>query len=162
MSYWTYVTGVIEVDTCARSDAEAMYLAQTVVNHLPRITGSERNAEFHFSRPDGYCSSSNVDEFDKPSNLYDDRHFRMFTTQEKILITVHGNLRDRTFKATLRETTKMLARLSSRLWVRECLVRVRSDMGETFIFDNPEWVRNRDLTNWTQKILRKDGNPNDG
>lgn len=28
MSRWTYVTGVIEVDTCARSDAEAMYLAQ--------------------------------------------------------------------------------------------------------------------------------------
>lgn len=36
MSCWTYVTGVIEVDTCARSDAEAMYLAQTVVNHLAR------------------------------------------------------------------------------------------------------------------------------
>ena len=47
MSCWTYVTGVIEVDTCARSDAEAMYLAQTVVNHLPRITGSERS---HVSR----------------------------------------------------------------------------------------------------------------
>lgn len=43
MSRWTYVTGVIEVDTCARSDAEAMYLAQTVVSHLPCITGSERD-----------------------------------------------------------------------------------------------------------------------
>lgn len=162
MSYWTYVMGVIEVDTCARSDAEAMYLAQTVVNHLPRITGSERNAEFHLSRPSGYCSSSNVDEFDKPSNLYDDRHFRMFTTQEKILITVHGSLRDRTFKATLRETTKMLARLSSRLWVTNCFVRVKSGAGETFIFDDPEWIRNRGLTNWTQKILRKDSDSNDG
>lgn len=48
MSRWTYVTGVIEVDTCARSDAEAMYLAQTVVSHLPGITGSERDVEFHF------------------------------------------------------------------------------------------------------------------
>ena len=38
MSSWTYVTGVIEVDTFGRSDAEAMYMAQTVVNHLPRIT----------------------------------------------------------------------------------------------------------------------------
>ena len=56
MSCWTYVTGVIEVDTCARSDAEAMYLAQTVVNHLPRITGSERSVEFHLSQPNGYCS----------------------------------------------------------------------------------------------------------
>lgn len=42
MSRWTYVTGVIEVDTCARSDAEAMYLAQTVVSHLPGITSFDR------------------------------------------------------------------------------------------------------------------------
>lgn len=114
MSLWTYVSGVIEVDTCARSDAEAMYLAQTVVNHLPRITGSERDVEYYLSRPSGYCVSSNVDEFDQPSNLYHDR-FSMFTTQDRILITIHGNLRDRMFKQTLREATKMLARLSSRL-----------------------------------------------
>ena len=35
-----------------------------------------------------------------------------------VLITVKGNLRDRRFKQTLKETTKMLARLSSRLWVQ--------------------------------------------
>ena len=155
MSCWTYVTGVIEVDTCARSDAEAMYLAQTVVNHLPRITGSERSVEFHLSQPNGYCSSSNVDEFEQPSNLYDDRHFRMFTTQDRVLITIHGNLRDRLFKQTLHETTKMLARLSSRLWIRECLVWVKSDMGETFIFDNPEWVRRREVTDWASSLLWK-------
>ena len=155
MSYWTYVMGVIEVDTCARSDAEAMYLAQTVVSHLPRITGSERNAEFYFSRPNEYYSSSTVDEFNRPSNLYDDRYFRMFTTQEKVLITIHGNLRDRTFKETLREATRMLARLSSRLWVRECLVRVRSDMGETFVFDNPKWLCEREITDWARSLLWK-------
>lgn len=66
MSCWTYVTGVIDVDTFARSDAEAMYLAQTVANHLPRITGSEGDAKFYFSRPEGYCTSSNVDEFENP------------------------------------------------------------------------------------------------
>ena len=91
MSCWTYVTGVIEVDTCARSDAEAMYLAQTVVNHLPRITGSERSVEFHLSQPNGYCSSSNVDEFDQPSNLYDDRHFRMFTTRQSPRPPIQAN-----------------------------------------------------------------------
>lgn len=71
MSCWTYIEGVIEVDTFGRSDAEAMYLAQTVVNHLPRITGSEGSAKFYFSRPDGYCSSSNVDEFDQPRAVQD-------------------------------------------------------------------------------------------
>jgi len=97
MSFWTYVNGVIEVDTFGRSDAEAMYLAQTVINHLPRITGSERNVEFHLSRPNGYDSSSSVDEFDQCSNLYDDPYYRMFSTQSRILIAIHGALRDRMF-----------------------------------------------------------------
>ena len=79
----------------------------------------------------------------------------MFTTQEKVLITIHGNLRDRTFKETLREATRMLARLSSRLWVRECLVRVRSDMGETFVFDNPKWLCEREITDWARSLLWK-------
>lgn len=155
MSCWTYIEGVIEVDTFGRSDAEAMYLAQTVVNNLPRITGSEGSAKFYFSRPDGYCSSSNVDEFDQPSNLYNDRFFRAFNTQERVLITVKGNLRDRLFKQTLKETTKMLARLSSRLWVLNCLVRVRSDMDETFIFNNPKWVYKREITDWARNLLWK-------
>lgn len=154
MSRWTYVTGVVEVDTCARSDAEAMYLAQTVVNHLPRITGSEQDVEFHFLRPNGYCSSSNVDEFGKRSNLYDDSHFHTFDTQEKVLIVMHGRLRDRIFEQTLHETAKkMLVRLSSRLLVTSCSVRVKSDKGETFLFDNPEWICNREITEWTRYLL---------
>lgn len=156
------MAGVIEVDTFAQSDAEAMYLAQTVVNHLPRITGSERDVEFHLAKPTGYCSSSNVDEFGQQSNLYNDDSRHLFVTQERILITIYGNLRDRMFKRTLRETTKMLARLSSRLWIRNCFVRVKSDMGDTFIFDNPSWIHDRDLTDWTQKLQKKDSDLNDG
>ncbi len=155
MSSWTYVTGIVEVDTFARSDAEAMYLAQTVINHLPRVTGSERNVEFHLSRPNRYYSSSSVDEFDQSSNLYDDPCYRMFDTQPRILIAVHGALRDRMFVQTLRETTKMLARLSSRLWVRDCLIRVTSGMGQSFIFDSPEWILDREITDWTSKLLWK-------
>lgn len=46
MSMWTYVNGTIELDTFGRSDAESMYLAQTVINHLPRITGSEGDVNY--------------------------------------------------------------------------------------------------------------------
>ena len=42
MSVWFNVNGVITVDTFARSDAEAMYLVQTVVNHLPKIHGCSK------------------------------------------------------------------------------------------------------------------------
>lgn len=40
MSVWSYVSDVIEVDTFADSDAEAMFLAQTVIDYLPKIDGS--------------------------------------------------------------------------------------------------------------------------
>ena len=68
MSWWTYVRGIVEVDTFADSDPEAMFMAQTVVNHLPRITGSERDVGVYCVRPNGTNLSSNCDEFDVPSN----------------------------------------------------------------------------------------------
>lgn len=155
MSSWTYVTGVIEVDTFGRSDAEAMYMAQTVVNHLPRITGSEGCAKFYLSRPDGYCASSNVDEFHKASNLFNDKYRCCFVIQPKVLITIQGSLRDRLFGQTLKETTKMLARLSAKLYVSDCLVKVQSDMNEKFIFDNPRWIQHREVTDWCRNLLWK-------
>ena len=73
--------------------------------------------------------------------------------QERVLIVMHGRLRDRMFEQTLRETTKILARLSSRLLVTSCSVRVKSDRGETFLFDDPEWICNREITEWTRYLL---------
>ena len=69
MSRWTYVSGVIKVDTFARSSAEAIYLAQTVVNHLPQISGSEGPAHYYLNLMQGCCASSKCDEFNRRSNL---------------------------------------------------------------------------------------------
>lgn len=144
MSSWSSVYGVIEVDTLARSSNEAMYIAQTVVNHLPKIYGSERCAEYHLNLRDGYNSSDTEDEIGIYGNICNNG---IFEYQNKVLITVCGELRDTNFQRTLRDTVKMLNRLSSKLLVTECFVRV-SFYNRTFIFSNPYWVLNNEITDW--------------
>lgn len=41
MSSWTYVQGLIELDVPGRTQAEKNYILQTVIDHLPKVTGSE-------------------------------------------------------------------------------------------------------------------------
>lgn len=152
MSVWSYVSGVIEVDTFADSDAEAMFLAQTVIDHLPKIDGSEHCAKFYLNKIQGYETSSNVDEFRQRSNLRRGGHYLgLFKWQTRILITINGSLRDADFEHALKDTTRMLARLSSRLSVMSCLVSVLSE-GRQFIFNNPDWILNRKDTGWADKL----------
>lgn len=41
MSYWTYINGTITVRPMGRTQPEKRYILETVLNHLPRVTGSE-------------------------------------------------------------------------------------------------------------------------
>lgn len=156
MSWWTYVRGIVEVDTFADSDPEAMFMAQTVVNHLPRITGSERDVSVYCVRPNGANMSSNCDEFDIPSNLYTPgSYFRSFETQTKILIVLSGNLRDRKLPETLRETSKFLSRLASRLPIDHCLISVSDMHHKSYIFNDPEYLHQADVSDWAFNLLGK-------
>lgn len=150
MSKWVQVVGTIVVDTFAESSAEAMFIAQTVVNHLPKITGSERDVEYYLNLIKDYNSSSNCDEFGKFSNLYNCQDFHCFKSQTWVLITLQGSLRDREIQETLKETTKMLNRLSTRLWVRDCIISLHGyDKG--YVFDNPDWIKNNESSYWVEK-----------
>lgn len=42
MSMWTYVRGLIELGVPGRTQAEKDYILQTVIDHLPKVTGSEQ------------------------------------------------------------------------------------------------------------------------
>jgi len=160
MSKWTYVRGMIKVDTYADSDAAAMFMAQTVVNHLPRITGSESDAQLYCIRPNGHTGSSNVDEFNQSSNLYTDSYFKSFETQPAVIIVLDGSLRDRTFNETLQETTAMLTRLSSRLHIEACVVSVADYLGKSFVFNNPRWLIDMPTSDWAYSLLTRI-NPNE-
>ncbi len=137
MSSWTYVAGMVEVCVLGRTQAEMLYTFQTTLEHLPQISGSERNAAFHIIQCAGTNTSSNLDEFGNPSNLLPCGAFgKLLKTQTQYYVVIEGSLRDRTFEETYRETVEWLCRLSKRCQVCDVLIRVRSQSKRQLIDDN--------------------------
>ena len=127
MSMWTYIRGLIELDIPGRTQAEKDYILQTVINHLPKVTGSERNMEIHTVRAYGHDMWSNRDELD---NLSLD-----FKTQSRYFLILDGNLRNRYYEDTFKELNKFLNRLAKRLIVNSAYVRLNG-YGLYYTFTN--------------------------
>ena len=118
MSYWTYITGVIEVCPMGRTQPEKRYILDTVLEHLPKVTGSERNMSIHIVQKAGTNGSSSCNEFGEW--LKGDP----FRTQDYYLIVLEGSLRDRIFEDTFIEVNKFLNRLAKRVMVNDILVKI--------------------------------------
>lgn len=116
MSSWTYVQGLIEVSAPGRTQAEKDYILQTVIDHLPKVTGSEYDMNIYTIRAKGHSSWSNHDELD---------HLNWdFKTQSKYFLVLDGSLRDRHYEDTFKELNKFLNRLSKRIPVDSMHVQV--------------------------------------
>lgn len=116
MSNWTYIRGLIELDVPGRTQAEMDYILQTVIDHLPKVTGSEGAMDIHIVRAYGHNSWQNFDEF---YNRVED-----FKTQSRYFIVLDGSLRDRYYEDTFKELNKFLNRLAKRLIVESTYVRL--------------------------------------
>ena len=127
MSSWTHVRGLIELDVPGRTQAEKDYILQTVIDHLPKVTGSERNMEIHTVQAYGHDMWSNRDELD---NLSLD-----FKTQSRYFLVLDGNLRNRYYEDTFKELNKFLNRLAKRLIVDSAYVRL-NDYKRSYTFTN--------------------------
>lgn len=145
MSFWTYISGTIEVDVPGRTQAEIDYILTTVLNHLPRVIGSEGDMEVYVNRRKGHNVSSNADEYgDRTNNLTDwygekDRSTGWLRKQSLYVLTVKGSLRDCTFHETHREFMNWLCRLSKRLEVDSVLVRIHDCYGDSITIDTYGW-----------------------
>lgn len=120
MSNWTYIRGLIELDVPGRTQAEMDYILQTVIDHLPKVTGSEGAMDIHIVRAYGHNSWQNFDEF---YNRVED-----FKTQSRYFLVLDGSLRDRYYEDTFKELNKFLNRLAKRLIVDSAYVRL-NDIG---------------------------------
>lgn len=120
MSNWTYVQGLIELDVPGRTQAEKNYILQTVIDHLPKVTGSEKPMNVYTIQTAGYDSWQNFDEF---YNRVED-----FKTQSRYFLVLDGSLRDRYYEDTFKELNKFLNRLAKRLIVDSAYVRL-NDIG---------------------------------
>jgi hypothetical protein len=161
MSY-TYVFATIKANTFGRTNEESLYIAQTVVNHLPKIVGEEHNADIYVNLAQGYYDFSSHDEFGKYSNLGNYNFINNkrydFKYQSDVIISVCGNLRFRTFDETLRDSIRFMNRLSKRLIIEGGVFKITNYYNQEIdIMKNKCWQDNFDYDNrWINKIRRQE------
>ena len=141
MSFWSYVNGTITARPMGTTQAEKRYILETVLNHLPLVTGSERDMDVYIVQKNGHNSSLSCDENGEHTNNLIDRYGchdykgGWLKTQDEYMIIVNGSLRDRRFDETFREFMKWLCRLSKRVWISDMLVRINDYEKEYVIND---------------------------
>jgi hypothetical protein len=103
MSVWTYVTGAIAIDTYSE---EAIEKVEDFLSTAPKITGSERNVDIFINQPTGYNVSES--RLSKDDRLVWDRY------ETRVIITLHGTLRDREIIETQKEVELFIQALEER------------------------------------------------
>ena len=179
MSNWTYVFGTIKVAPFGRTQAEKTYILQTVLEHLPVVSGSEGDMEVHINQEYGHNCSSDVDEFGYRTNNLRNRFGRrdcedgFLYTQDYYMLVVSGNLRDREFDRTYREFINWLCRLSKRISVEKILVEISEGLGKKTLINEdgesafsdmlepPSWAFWKDNSkNWCEYLMWDDSSEN--
>lgn len=142
ISYWTYINGTVIVSPMGRTQAEKRYILDTVLEHLPLVTGSEKDMNVYVIQKKGYNSLSSCDEFGQVTNnlvdRYGDKSRRRgsLRTQDEYILVVNGSFRDRMFEQTYREFQKWICRLAKRVDVEDVLVEVKG-WKESALIRNP-------------------------
>lgn len=128
MSFWTHVFGTIYVEPIGYSEHARDFVLHTVLDHLPPVTGSERDMYVDVVKDPRIRSSSSSDEFGQ--EVREDGRREMFHQSVGYFLVLHGSLRDRMFDKTVSEFDEWLETLARRVEVSEVMVRVASDMGD--------------------------------
>ena len=178
MSMWTYLCGTVIVRPMGRTQEEKEYILKSVINHLPLVTGSERDMNVYVIQKNGDSSSSSCDEFGEvTNNLVDSygnksRDRGWLRTQDEYILVVDGSFRDRMFDQTFREFVKWLCRLGKRVDIEDVLVEVKGYDKSTIIrntyiqrkkysyrkvfgelFENPSWCNDTGESNWCEFMM---------
>lgn len=168
MSNWTYINGVITVSPLGRTQHEKRYILETVLDHLPVVTGSEKDMNVYVIQKRGYNGFLSCDEFGMRTNnlidSYGDKSFKhgSLQTQSDYLLVVESSLRDRMFEQTYREFQNWLCRLAKRVHVQDVLVEVKGyDVSEIIrnvnaayskMFEYPSWS-DEGTENWCEYLM---------
>ena len=178
MSTWTYINGTVTVRPMGRTQAEKRYILESVLDHLPLVTGSEGNMNVYIIQKNGYNSSSSCDEFGEMTNNLTDfygnknRNNGWLNVQDEYILVLDAALRDREFEGTYREFMKWLVRLGKRISIEDILVKINGYEKSTIIkdrnvqnkrhsyksvfselFENPSWCNNTGEPNWTEFMM---------
>ena len=131
MSWWTYVNGLIMVEPAGCTQPEKRYVLETVLAHLPKVTGSEEDMKIHIVQKEGYSGSANFNEF------FETVYREDFKTQDCYYLILEGQFRDRMYEQTFRELNKFLNRLAKRVYVDDILIRL-TGWDKEIVISNPD------------------------
>lgn len=146
MSYWTYINGTVTVSPMGRTQPEKRYILETVLEHLPQVSGSENNMGVYVIQKNGHSSLSSCDEFGEVTNNLTDRYGRRsrtrgwLETQDEYILVVNAALRDRKFEQTFREFMKWIVRLGKRVDIEDVLVEIKG-------YDKSTIIKNTNIQN---------------
>ena len=115
-----------------RTQAEKRYILETVLDHLPFVTGSGGSMNVYIIQKNGCNSSSSHTEFGVWGGY---RKWKALSLdiQDEYILVVDGSLRDRMFEQTYREFQKWLCRLAKRIDVEDVLVEIKGYEQSTII-----------------------------
>lgn len=99
MSRWTHIVGSIHVDTYTKTKNIEEYVKEKL-KKAPKITGSERNATVFVNAEEGYSTFCGIDE----------------KYQERVIITIQGDLRDKNGEKTRKEIINFLKYIQKLDW----------------------------------------------
>lgn len=170
MSFWSYVHGTITVEPMGRTQHEKRYVLETVLDHLPRVIGSEGDMNVYVVQKNGHNCASSHDEFgERTNNARDDyggksRKRGMYETQSDYILVVDGALRDCWFGHTFKEFMKWICRLSKRVTVLRVAVNIDAADGQILIndsnkfyemYEDPSWCREDgdEGANWCEYLM---------
>lgn len=173
MSWWTYVRGVVAVEPMGRTQPERRYILDTILEHLPLVTGSEENMQVYVMQRAGDDESSSHDEFGEMTNNLIDRYGNKGNhsmgwqrLQSTYFLVVDGSLRDRVFNTTMREFQKWLCRLAKRVCIKTVLVSIDGyDQHATLnytdsldnpyyqMFEEPSWCNDSGEPTWCEYLM---------
>lgn len=163
MSWWTHAKGIVEVRPFGRTQTEKRYILETVLDHLPKVTGSEGDMNIHIIQKNGYDFSSSCDEFWQDS-VNGNGRYGSFETQSTYYLMVYGNFRDRMFETTYKEMQKWLCRLAKRVHVMDVMIEITGYFEEEVVlirnendiygqmFEDPSWYDEKS-SNWCEYLM---------
>lgn len=161
MSYWTDIHGTIVVSLFGRTQAEKKYILDTVLDHLPVVSGSENNMEVYSIQKRGYNMGSSHNEFNE---WMGDKNCDNLSTQmqEKYILVVDGALRDRMFEETYKAFQKWICRLAKRIQVENVMVEIAGYEKKALVRnDNDVYGNMFEWYSWCDNGEHKDWRLND-
>ena len=178
MSNWSYIQGTITVSPIGCTQAQKRYILDTVLAHLPIVSGSEKDMDVYVIQKNGHNSSCSYDEFGEITNNLVDSYGQKsrvrgwLYTQDEYILVVDAALRDREFDQTYREFIKWLVRLGKRVMIDNILVKISGYDKSTIIkdyrvqnekysyqnvffnlFEDTSWMNDNGEVNWCEYML---------